>query len=517
MRKIKRTIIMAGKPASGKGTQCEMLVERYGLVHISTGDILRDRAPFMPEVKALMDSGKLVPDEIIVKLLTARLQERDVQENGVIIDGFPRTLPQAKALAEHIKVDHFIFLDTPDEVVMDRIGGRRLDPITKKTYHIKYNPPPPEVADRVVVRYDDTPDRLQQRLEEFQKHILSLLAIYAEVKAVVPAPADLRPALLFENLKKLLEGEEYWGRLIKSKVTVQSGECGSRARSLISIGRYFEHSTWSMLKRGCLSEIFWHNQQAHFSGQSPQELYRSVVVVSQQLKVARSLHLFENLLVECYLAGVSSKCIHLGFNLFALRIPPDILPLTAPSSPSDLSEERNLDGLVATGFATLAFLDPKHDKALSTPNQKHLSALAFSSEPPPQKISFPKMGTEPIEKWRMVFVVAESALDSQGHINQTAWLQYVEDARYLASNSVDQGNVTYDMGFRESALCKLPIHLAKLEFLACAEAGARVLLELFRVPHNRFALGVEVKRIWSIEPPQLLVKAYLELEVHAQL
>merc|ERR1719276_808721 len=128
-------LIIAGAPASGKGTQCEIIKEKYGVVHLSTGDMLRAAVAAETDVgqraKDFMDAGKLVPDEVIIGVVKDRLDESDCAECGWLLDGFPRTPAQAEALADAgVTADCFIFLNVPDEALIERVVGRRTDPET---------------------------------------------------------------------------------------------------------------------------------------------------------------------------------------------------------------------------------------------------------------------------------------------------------------------------------------------------------------------------------------------------
>jgi adenylate kinase len=150
---IARRIIIAGAPGSGKGTQCEQLVKRYGLIHLSTGDILRARMQDLPELASIMRNGELVPDSIVTDIVMERVAQSDARTLGFVLDGFPRTLAQAQALtAGGVVVDHFLFLDCPDETVLARITGRRIDPVTGRIYHTQFNPPPAHVENRLITR-----------------------------------------------------------------------------------------------------------------------------------------------------------------------------------------------------------------------------------------------------------------------------------------------------------------------------------------------------------------------------
>mmetsp|Transcript_82837 Transcript_82837/g.96835 ORF Transcript_82837/g.96835 Transcript_82837/m.96835 type:complete len:261 (-) Transcript_82837:395-1177(-) len=182
-------IIIAGPPAGGKGTQCEQIVEKFGVVHISTGDLLR------AEVKAgtaegmqadeFMKSGGLVPDSLIITMVKNRLNQADVKEKGWLLDGFPRTKAQAQALQEAgIIPQVMVLLEVPDEVLVERIEGRRNDPQTGKVYHLKFNPPPQDDADllaRLEQRKDDTREAMVSRLATYHKNCEDILSFYTHV------------------------------------------------------------------------------------------------------------------------------------------------------------------------------------------------------------------------------------------------------------------------------------------------------------------------------------------------
>ena len=170
-------IIIAGAPASGKGTQCESITREFGVVHLSTGDILRaavrEKTPLGVQAQSFMDAGQLVPDDLIIGVVKDRLNQEDCKVKGWLLDGFPRTRSQADALSEaNLTPDCFILLDVPQEVLVDRVEGRRTDPQTGKIYHMKYSPPESEeIASRLVQRSDDTAEKIVVRYKEFQSHI----------------------------------------------------------------------------------------------------------------------------------------------------------------------------------------------------------------------------------------------------------------------------------------------------------------------------------------------------------
>jgi len=181
-------VILAGPPAAGKGTQCANIVEKYGLIHLSTGEILRksiaDGTVLGHQVKPYMDAGQLVPDALVIELVLNRIRQDDCQTNGWLLDGFPRTKSQADALtAAGIVPDVFLMLDVPEDVLVERVTGRRTDPVTGKIYHLTFNPPPADddaVVARLVQRSDDTAEKIRVRYREFQSHIAAVEGTYAD-------------------------------------------------------------------------------------------------------------------------------------------------------------------------------------------------------------------------------------------------------------------------------------------------------------------------------------------------
>ncbi|EFJ31312.1 hypothetical protein SELMODRAFT_169443 [Selaginella moellendorffii] len=177
-------VMISGAPASGKGTQCEMIKDKYNLVHISAGDLLRAEVAadtdYGKRAKEFMNQGKLVPDDVVVSMVKQRLQLPDVCEAGWLLDGYPRSLSQAQALeALKIRPQLFILLEVPEDVLIERVVGRRLDPVTGKIYHLKYFPPEdPEVAARLIQRSDDTEKKAMERLRTYHENLASVLSVY---------------------------------------------------------------------------------------------------------------------------------------------------------------------------------------------------------------------------------------------------------------------------------------------------------------------------------------------------
>ncbi|XP_068649414.1 adenylate kinase 5, chloroplastic [Aristolochia californica] len=180
-------VMISGAPASGKGTQCQMIVEKFGIVHISTGDLLRAEVSSETEIgkkaKEYMENGLLVPDEIVTEMVMARLSRKDAKEKGWLLDGYPRSFSQAQSLEErNIRPDIFIVLDVPDEVLIDRCIGRRMDPATRKIYHIKNFPPETEeIKGRLVTRPDDTLEKVKSRLETYKRNAEAVSSTYLNV------------------------------------------------------------------------------------------------------------------------------------------------------------------------------------------------------------------------------------------------------------------------------------------------------------------------------------------------
>lgn len=198
-------VVIAGPPAAGKGTQCEKIKEQFGFVHISTGDILRENVkngtPLGLKAKGFMDSGALVPSELIVDLVKDRLTQPDVKEKGCLLDGFPRAPDQAQAMVDAgIKVDKFLLIKVPDETLVERGCGRRLDPQTGEIYHLKFRPPPQDIVERLVHRSDDQEDKIRARLNAYHSQIDGILPYFKSV--VVELDGTGKPDQVFELVQK---------------------------------------------------------------------------------------------------------------------------------------------------------------------------------------------------------------------------------------------------------------------------------------------------------------------------
>ena len=177
------SIILFGPPGAGKGTQAVRISEISGKPQISTGDMLRksvsDKTDLGIQAQSYMESGLLVPDELIIQLISERIKEKDAV-NGVLFAGFPRTLNQAVELSSIVKISSVISIEVPDEEIVGRIVGRRMDPLTGDIYHIDYNPPPTEIKDRLVQRKDDNEDTVRNRLAAYHQQTSPLSKWYSE-------------------------------------------------------------------------------------------------------------------------------------------------------------------------------------------------------------------------------------------------------------------------------------------------------------------------------------------------
>ena len=184
-------IIMLGAPGAGKGTQAKKIAAKYGIPHISTGDIFRANIKGGTELgmkaKTFMDQGMLVPDEITIGMLMDRIHEEDCK-NGYVLDGFPRTIPQAESLTEALKgmgaaIDYAVNVDVPDENIVSRMGGRRACVACGATYQVEFNAPKTEgvfdtCGEKLVLRDDDKPETVQKRLNVYHEQTQPLIDYY---------------------------------------------------------------------------------------------------------------------------------------------------------------------------------------------------------------------------------------------------------------------------------------------------------------------------------------------------
>jgi adenylate kinase len=210
-------IIMLGAPGAGKGTQAKMIAAKYGIPHISTGDIFRANIKNGTELgakaKEYMDKGLLVPDELVVDLVMDRFKEPDC-EKGYVLDGFPRTIPQAEALDKALtaigeSIDYAINVEVPDENIINRMGGRRACVGCGATYHIVYSPTKVEgkcdtCGADLIIRDDDKPETVKNRLAVYHEQTQPLIDYYTSkgITREVDGTVDMKD--VFEAIVKIL-------------------------------------------------------------------------------------------------------------------------------------------------------------------------------------------------------------------------------------------------------------------------------------------------------------------------
>jgi adenylate kinase len=216
-RGILLNLILMGLPGAGKGTQAEKIVEKYHIPHISTGDMFRlaikEGTELGKKAKEFMDQGALVPDEVTIGIVDERLRKSDCQ-NGFLLDGFPRTIAQAEALQSLLAnmdkdIDFVLYVDVPEENLLERLTCRRICPTCGSTYHVLYNPPQQEgICDKdgsaLIQRDDDTAETVKKRLEVNAKQTKPLLDYYQEKGYLVTINGDRDINHVFQDIKSTL-------------------------------------------------------------------------------------------------------------------------------------------------------------------------------------------------------------------------------------------------------------------------------------------------------------------------
>lgn len=179
-------LILLGPPGAGKGTQADTITQACTVPQVSTGDLIRSairrRTPLGLECKTYSNAGVLVPDDLVNRMVEERLAEPDCA-NGFLLDGYPRTVAQAEWLDRSLagagrRLDHVVLIEIDDAAILERVTGRRTDPVTGHIYHLTFDPPPPEIAARLLHRPDDTTDVLTRRLREYHEKTAPLIPHY---------------------------------------------------------------------------------------------------------------------------------------------------------------------------------------------------------------------------------------------------------------------------------------------------------------------------------------------------
>lgn len=210
-------LIMLGAPGAGKGTQAKKLAEKYNIPHISTGDIFRanikNETELGKKAKGFMDQGLLVPDDLVLELVADRLSQEDAMR-GFVLDGFPRTIPQATNLDETLKrinsqINFAIDVDVPDENIVRRMSGRRACVKCGATYHISHNPPKVEgicdsCSSQLILRADDEPDTVLKRLSVYHEQTQPLIEYYKSKNLLATVDGTLPIDEIFDAIVSLL-------------------------------------------------------------------------------------------------------------------------------------------------------------------------------------------------------------------------------------------------------------------------------------------------------------------------
>ncbi len=204
-------VIFLGPPGAGKGTHAQKISQVYGIPQISTGDILRQAIKDGTEVglkaKEYMDAGKLVPDSVVIAIAEQRLQADDCKK-GYILDGFPRTVAQAEALDEIANIDFVVNIDVADEVIVKRLGGRRVCPDCQTVYHVDfegYSPVCAKCGGNVIQRKDDNEDTIRQRLNVYAQQTAPLIEYYTKANKLVTVDGAKAVNEVLEDVKKAFE------------------------------------------------------------------------------------------------------------------------------------------------------------------------------------------------------------------------------------------------------------------------------------------------------------------------
>jgi adenylate kinase len=207
----RKGIILIGAPGSGKGTQAKKLQEQLGWAHISTGDLLRAAVkagtPLGEKAKGFMDAGGLVPDDLVIDLLREAL-DTPAASKGFILDGFPRTIPQAEALDAALSIDKVVDIQVPLSLIEERITGRRMSP-SGHVYHVKYSPPKvegvcDETGEALYQRDDDKPDKVKARLQKFVEETQPVIERYGKRGIVVEVDGVGSPDEIFTRIMAVM-------------------------------------------------------------------------------------------------------------------------------------------------------------------------------------------------------------------------------------------------------------------------------------------------------------------------
>lgn len=206
-------LIFLGPPGAGKGTIAVRVKEHYQIPHISTGDLFRahiqNQTDLGKKVKAILDSGELVPDELTIEMVRQRLQEGDT-EKGFILDGFPRTIPQAEALAGFARIDAVLNFELSKASIVKRLSGRRIAKQSGRVYHVLYNPPKvegkcDETGETLIQREDDQPAAIENRLAVYERQTAPLIEHYSQKDALISIDAEPSADEVFAQVRNKID------------------------------------------------------------------------------------------------------------------------------------------------------------------------------------------------------------------------------------------------------------------------------------------------------------------------
>ncbi|KAI9695533.1 MAG: adenylate kinase [Bogoriella megaspora] len=218
-------LVLMGPPGAGKGTQAPWIKEKYGCCHLATGDMLRaqvaKKTALGREAKKIMDQGGLVNDEIMVNMIKSEIEENPECKAGFILDGFPRTVPQAEKLDSMLTsrsqtLQHAIELRIDDELLVSRITGRLVHPASGRSYHKIFNPPKKEMTDDVtgeplIQRTDDNADTLKKRLSTYHEQTSPIVGYYQKTGIWKPVDASQEPGQVWQGMLRIFEGKAQGG------------------------------------------------------------------------------------------------------------------------------------------------------------------------------------------------------------------------------------------------------------------------------------------------------------------
>jgi len=425
-----------------------------------------------------MDKGLLVSDELIAQVLKDRMSQPDVAGREVLLDGCPRTRSQAEMLAHMgISVRHVVLLDVPDEVVIERVEGRRIDPVSGRVYHVKHRPAQdPIVQNRLIQRSDDTREKITRRLVKFHKNASRICDFYKDAlitikirevpggvsqhsldqkTSIVALDEHLNvfPEQVFDALRRQLEGDSYWGTSFSTHLSIKGYECGTSMTDILSLSSYFTHMQWRMVNNGCLRDA---------------QRNTTVAVRAQTLHLDRPLVVNSSVVARCSVIQVGRTSVELSFLL---------------------TDVGGWD--YGSGKVVLVFLQQRG--AVEVPGRDQLLQLTLGAkETTKERVSrwsktF-RRETADVDIFSMEVVFTPADMDNTGGLNVTSCMRRALDAAYAAvvSGALNRENFTSQY-----------VRKVSIEFLERLPPGTRVAFCVRIKP--REAMTVDSTRRMEIE------------------